>query len=91
QDILAMGSPGATTITTTTIQGGLVFGWDVSSTPGCPADIEMTGVVDADDLAALLLAWGTCTDPMGCPEDLDDDNEIGVLDLLLLLADWGGC
>jgi hypothetical protein len=91
QGIMIMGAPGATTITTSTVQGGLVFGWDVRSTPGCPGDLEMTGVIDANDLMAFLLAWGTCTDPWGCPEDLDDDSEIGVLDLMLLLANWGGC
>lgn len=91
QGIMIMGSPGATTLTTSTMQGGLAFGWDVRSTPGCAGDLEMTGTVDAADLATFLLAWGTCADPWGCPEDLDDDGEVGVLDLILLLSGWGAC
>jgi len=88
-DIMIMGSPGAQAAST--VQGGLVFGWDVMTTPGCPADIEMTGNVDADDILAFLLGWGTCADPWGCPEDINDDGVTDVNDLMLLLSDWGAC
>ena len=86
---MIMGSPGAQAAST--VQGGLVFGWDVMTTPGCPADIEMTGIVDADDILAFLLGWGTCADPWGCPEDINDDGVTDVNDLMLLLSDWGAC
>jgi len=89
QGFMIMGAPGATA--SGPIQSGLAFGWDVTSTPGCPADIEMTATVDADDLAAFLLAWGMCANPSNCPEDIDGDGEVGVLDLIQLLANWGGC
>ena len=88
--IMALGSPGATA-GSSTIQGGRCLGWDVSSTPGCPSDLEMTGHVDADDLMALINAWGSCTDPWGCPEDVDESGAIDVQDLLILLTSWGGC
>lgn len=87
--IMIMGAPGAKAAGTA--QGGLVFGWDVTSTPGCPSDIEMTGLVDHDDMLAFLLGWGTCTNPSGCPEDIDDDGDADVTDLILLLSNWGSC
>lgn len=89
EGIMIMGSPGAKAAGTT--QGGLVFGWDVRSTPGCPADIEMTGNVDADDILALLLGWGTCAGPSDCPEDIDGNGAANVTDLMVLLSNWGSC
>ena len=45
-------------------------------TPGCPADLNHDGVVDAADLAILLGSWGpcpaiTCLDPKTNPTDLN--------------------
>ncbi len=45
--------------------------------------------VDADDLEALIEAWGVCPDPpVACPADLDGDAAVSITDLLLLLAAW---
>jgi hypothetical protein len=53
----------------------------------CPADITGDGVVDVDDLLALLAAWGNTSGP----EDIDKDGFVGAADLLELLAAWGPC
>jgi len=50
-----------------------------------PGDIDENGVVDVDDLLALLGAWGACGD---CPEDIDDSGAVDVSDLLTLLSNW---
>jgi polyhydroxybutyrate depolymerase len=54
----------------------------------CPADFDGGGVVDVQDLLALLAAWGSCP---GCPEDIDGNGAVDVTDLLALLAAWGAC
>lgn len=87
--VLIMGSPGAQA--DTTILAGTVLGWAVDSNPGCISDVNMDGVVDAEDVAELILEWGICTDPTGCATDTNDDSVTGVLDLLDLLDMWGDC
>ena len=53
-------------------------------------DLDGDGTVDADDLLALLAAWGPCPNPgEPCQADLDGDGEVGTSDLLILLANWG--
>jgi hypothetical protein len=52
----------------------------------CDADFNSDGVVDGDDLGALLRAWGRCTergDP--CPFDFNDDGAVDGADLGNLL------
>ena len=59
----------------------------ISGAP-CDTDLTMDGMTGADDLAAVLAAWGRC---MGCPEDFDGDGMVGASDLAALLAAWGPC
>ena len=47
-------------------------------------DVNGDGFVNAADLTALLLAWGTS----GGPADLDGDGAVNASDLALLLARW---
>ena len=47
-------------------------------------DLTGDGVVDVEDLLALLAAWGTDD----AAADLDGDGVVGVKDLLLLLGAW---
>ena len=54
---------------------------------GCPGDIDGDGVVDTEDLLALLAAWGEA----GGPADINKDGIVNTADLLLLLAAWGPC
>lgn len=53
----------------------------------CPGDLDGDASVDADDLAALLGAWGTGS----TPADVDCDGEVGAGDLAVLLGAWGSC
>jgi hypothetical protein len=54
----------------------------------CPSDIDGSGDVGANDLLAMIAAWGPCS---GCAEDITGDNDVGVNDLLILLQAWGDC
>ena len=56
--------------------------------PPCPADVNGDGLVRADDLFAVLAAWGPCKD---CPEDVDDSGTVDFRDLLFILLLWGPC
>ncbi|MCH2136274.1 MAG: hypothetical protein MK101_06785 [Phycisphaerales bacterium] len=51
-----------------------------------PGDANGDGVVNADDLLAVLAAWGPCE---GCSEDLDGNGVVGVDEILLIIANWG--
>ncbi len=61
-------------------------------TPSCPGDIAGAGgpdgMVDVDDLNAILGAWGTSVG-IGSPLDLaNDDGMIDVDDLNVILGNW---
>ena len=47
-------------------------------------DLNGDGVVDVEDLVALLLAWGS-DDPSA---DLDGNGSVGVEDLVILILNW---
>ena len=53
----------------------------------CYADIIPDGVVGADDLLAIIGAWGQ----LGGPEDIDGSGTVDTGDLLLVLGGWGPC
>ncbi len=52
---------------------------------GMPGDVNGDGVVNTNDLLAVLAAWGPCQE---CSEDLNQDGFVGVDDLLMLIAAW---
>ncbi|MCH2132493.1 MAG: S8 family serine peptidase [Phycisphaerales bacterium] len=54
----------------------------------CAGDANSDGVVDVNDVLAVISAYGPCTD---CDEDFDDDNVVGVNDILILLEGYGPC
>ena len=56
--------------------------------PGCAADFDCDGTVDAADLAELLAAWGP--DP-GHEVDFNGDGVVDAADLAELLSGWGLC
>ncbi|MCA9280941.1 MAG: hypothetical protein H6812_05930 [Phycisphaeraceae bacterium] len=66
----------------------------VTVIPACPGDVTGAGgtpdgMVDVDDLNAILSAWGT-TVGIGSPLDLaNDDGVIDVDDLNAILSNWG--
>ena len=55
--------------------------------PPCPADLNGDGEVAAQDLAALLSAWGT----NNANADLNGDGQVAAQDLAALLGAWGVC
>jgi hypothetical protein len=63
----------------------------------CPADVVPflgDGVVDVDDLLAVINSWGTCFDPEICYADLSPNGGNGVVnvdDLLFVINHWGPC
>lgn len=55
-----------------------------------PEDLNGDGLVDAADLAALLVAWGACADcDGGCAADLDGNCLVDAADLSRILLAWG--
>ena len=58
---------------------------------GCPiaGDATGDGVVNADDLVAVILAWGPCpAPPNGCPADVNGDGDVNVDDLVMVILNW---
>jgi hypothetical protein len=51
-----------------------------------PGDVNGDGIVDTNDLLAVLAAWGPCEPP--CPEDIDNDGSVSVNDVLILIGAW---
>lgn len=61
-----------------------------SATP-CPGDVAPKGgdgVVNVDDLLAVIGSWGPCA---GCPADVDGNDVVNVDDLLAVIGSWGAC
>ena len=53
-----------------------------------PADVNNDGVVDIDDIFAVLAGWGPCDDPSDCPADVNGDGFVDIDDLFEILANW---
>ena len=53
-------------------------------------DLNGDGVVDANDLGALIASWGPCG-KKGCPADFNGDGRVDSADLGLLFSNWGPC
>ncbi len=61
---------------------------DLSVTPPRIGDVTCDGMVNVDDLLAVIGAWG----PVGSDyprADINNDGEVNVDDLLLVIAHWG--
>jgi subtilisin family serine protease len=54
--------------------------------PFAPEDLNQDGVVNAQDIAILLGAWGACTDCDACAADIDGDCLVGATDVARLLS-----
>jgi hypothetical protein len=60
---------------------------DIEAEPG---DANGDGVVNVDDLLAVINSWGNCpTPPANCPTDFDDNGVVNVDDLLIVINNWG--
>ncbi|UCD74337.1 MAG: hypothetical protein JSV91_11160 [Phycisphaerales bacterium] len=53
--------------------------------PSIPGDANQDGVVDIDDIFAILFAWGECD---GCPEDVDGSGVVDIDDVFFVLDNW---
>lgn len=73
----------------------LCRGANASALPGwtCAADVFADGVVDGEDLAAVLGGWGSlATARYDIPtSDINQDGAVDGTDLSLVLAAWGAC
>ena len=61
----------------------------------CDGDVNFDGLVNVDDLLAIINAWGECPPPRKelCPADIappltNGDGEVNVDDLLLVINNW---
>ena len=82
------------------LTGGFWPGGGVPA-PLCPADIAPAptsdGLVNVQDLLAVIAAWGACANPNNCPADIAPigppigDDLVNVQDLLAVIAAWGQC
>ena len=70
-----------------TYNAGSVVLSDFLPTTTCPGDIVVDGVVDVEDLLALINLWGS-SDPAA---DLDGSGVVDTDDLLALINAWGMC
>jgi glucose/arabinose dehydrogenase len=53
------------------------------------ADVNGDGVVDVQDLLAVIFDWGPCpTPPAPCPADVTGDGQVDVEDLLMVILGW---
>ncbi|MAI67507.1 MAG: hypothetical protein CMJ26_06495 [Phycisphaerae bacterium] len=60
-------------------------GWLFPEQTTVPGDVNGDGVIDVNDILALIVAWGPCN---GCPEDLDGSGSVNVSDLIQLISYW---
>lgn len=63
--------------------------------PTCFGDVTRNGVVNVDDLLAVINGWGACPNlPTPCPADIAPtagNRNVNVDDLLVVLNSWGPC
>jgi hypothetical protein len=53
-------------------------------------DVNGDGIVNADDLIAVILAWGLCpAPPSPCPADVTGNGVVNVDDLIAVILNWG--
>jgi hypothetical protein len=76
--------------------GGVATGVPIHQPPQpCPADITGNGegVVNIDDLFAVILAWGPCPPPCPpyCAADIDHNCVVNIDDLFAIILGWGAC
>jgi hypothetical protein len=50
-------------------------------------DVSGDGVVNIDDLLAVIGAWGQCAG--FCPADVDGNGVVNIDDLLMVINNWG--
>jgi probable HAF family extracellular repeat protein len=56
--------------------------------PALPGDVDHNGVVDANDLIIVILAWGPCPPSGPCDADADGSGQVDVDDLIVVILHW---
>jgi hypothetical protein len=71
----------------------VIVDFDPLCNTGCPGDVTGNGVIDVDDLLAVIGAWGTpgCGGAAPCCEDFDGNGSVDTSDLLMVINGWGTC
>lgn len=86
---------GRVVFTSAYIGGDGLFVLDPDADRPCPGDTGGAGgdgVVNLDDLLAVLANWGPCDEPPApCPADVVPSGIVDLDDLLSVLANWGPC
>lgn len=59
----------------------------------CSADVGGDGVVNVQDLIAVVSSWGACASPCPprCSADVNNDCTVNVADLIAVVGAWGPC
>ncbi len=78
----------AVTLTTAPAWAQIMPVPDDQYTDLCPGDFNGDGVVNSDDLGAMLGAYGVCRQ---CEEDLNRDGYVDETDVKMLALLWGRC
>jgi hypothetical protein len=63
----------------------------IERAPPCEGDLDGNRSVDAGDIGALLLEFGSCQSPSSCPADLDRNGGVDAGDIGSLLLKFGAC
>jgi hypothetical protein len=70
----------------------LVLRLNCPAMPGDIAPLGGNGVVDVDDLLAVINSWGPCDDPGNCAADIAPETigngVVDVDDLLMVINNW---
>jgi hypothetical protein len=90
--VMAGGGPGGFELS-----GGFWPGLGEGGAPTCGPDIAPPpsgdGLVNIDDLLAVITAWGPCPPP--CDADIAPagvgDGNVNIDDLLMVITAWGSC
>jgi subtilisin family serine protease len=66
----------------------------LAAIPDCEGDATGNGTIDADDLTAVILAWGPCpAPPAACPADVNPhpagNGVVDADDLVAVVLRWG--
>jgi hypothetical protein len=67
-----------------------------ASNSGCPGDANHDGMVDSDDIIAVILNWGACGSPStGCLGDMHThpcgNGQVDSDDMTYVILFWGPC
>ena len=67
-----------------------VIGTDQPDDPDCP-DTDGDGIVNVNDMLAVLDSWGDCPADGSCDGDVNRDGVVNVNDTLMVIGRWGNC